>query len=429
MAAYKTVSDTIHGSIRVEGVALDLLETLEVQRLSAIRQLGLTYLVFPGANHSRLEHSLGAYHVAREACRQLSLRQEEVELVSSAALLHDIGHGPYSHTLETVLAAATGRDHMEISKGVIQGDEDTASPDRAEDLDAPRIPEVLGAHGLDPQAVADLVRGCTWEEGLEISGGETRRQRYLADIIHSTVDCDQVDYLLRDAHYTGVAHGVIDYHRLLQTLAIHRGALSVDRKGLPAVEGMLVARALMYSSVYFHKTVRIAEAMMARAVERMRAPMASVQSMIDSELFVHMMTQGGFQREVARRIKYRRLFKRAVHWGEDELAKEEREELLRLAKDSNRRLRAEDAICHRIGAPEGSVLIDIPMPELLLSEPRYHRTDLMILDDGKPISFHRASAFSRSLRVREVSDWVAMVAASPRYRDDVSRAAPKVLFG
>src|SRR5437762_14302681 len=98
------------------------------------------------------------------------------------------------------------------------------------------------------------------------------------------MDAGQIDYLMRDAHYTGASHGTIDFSRLLHTLRTHRGELALDRKGLPALEGMLVARGLMYSSVYFHKTVRIAKEMLARAVERSEASIAEIQQMVDHEL-------------------------------------------------------------------------------------------------------------------------------------------------
>lgn len=425
---YKTISDTIHGSIRVEEWALGLLETLELQRLSSIRQLGLSYLVFPGANHSRLEHSLGAYHVALSMARVLRLPEEEVRLVACAALLHDIGHGPFSHTLEGVLAAQTGRDHMEFTKDAILGRGGPIRPeDRAAYPEVPDVPEALERAGLDPRTVADLVRGTSPVEGLGARSGP-EGHRYLAEIIHSAIDCDQVDYLQRDAHYTGVAHGVIDYQRLLQTLGVHQGALAVDRKGLTAVEGILVARSLMYSSVYFHKTVRIAESMMARAVEALPGTIQGVQPMVDGELMTWLSAQGGFPGEVAGRLKYRRLYKRALQWSREDLSPEEGTALLALAKDPRRRRAMEAALCHRVGAPEGSVLLDVPMPELLVSEPRFHRVDMVILDGGKAVSFRRASAFAGGLRTRDVVDWVAMVAADPGYRDAVAKVAAKVIF-
>src|SRR2546430_2009848 len=262
MADLKTITDTVHGTIRLDPLTLDLLETLELQRLNSIRQLGLTYLVFPGANHSRVEHCLGVGHVAGEMARALGLSDDERKLVQAAGLLHDVGHGPFSHTLEHVLSRELAVDHMHLTQRIITGHDDNVSPeDRRAFPDVKRIHEVLETHRVDPEAVAALIRGPSEKgAGLLVPGSRKETKRYLAQIIHSPMDADQIDYLMRDAHYTGATHGTIDFSRLLQTLRTHRGELALDRKGLPALEGMLVARGLIYSSVYFHKSARIAEA-------------------------------------------------------------------------------------------------------------------------------------------------------------------------
>ena len=265
----QVVHDTVHGAIPLEGAFEPLLETREFQKLSSIRQLGLAHLVFPGANHTRLEHSLGVGHTARRICRNLGLDDAETALIASAALLHDVGHGPYSHTLEAILHERLGVDHMAITKDIITGRQ--PPPDTV--LAGPTIPEVLAAHDLDPEEVAALVTGYVGEgeqSRLAVHNGQAHYSgpAYRGQVVHSTVDADQIDYLLRDSHYTGVAHGTIDGERLVHSLVLHNNQLVISRSGVPAVEGMLVARTLMYSAVYFHKTVRIAELMMARAVEQ-----------------------------------------------------------------------------------------------------------------------------------------------------------------
>ncbi|MEM2899257.1 MAG: HD domain-containing protein, partial [Thermoplasmata archaeon] len=256
---YKTIHDPIHGSIKMEGSLLDLLETPEVQKLHGIHQLGLAYLVFPGAHHTRLEHSLGVCHFAKRMAEELNLSKEEKLTVQAAGLLHDLGHGPYSHTLEHVLHMKLGIDHMELTKDIITGKHDSIKDFNDGRY---RIHEILEKAGLDPKKVASLVTGEDNENNFELFSKESTEKRYLAQIIHSPIDADQIDYLLRDSHYTGVAAGTIDNHRLLQTLALHNGELVITKGGINALEGMLVARALMYSTVYFHKTVRIAEGML-----------------------------------------------------------------------------------------------------------------------------------------------------------------------
>src|SRR3989449_1239071 len=350
MAALKTITDTVHGTIRLEPLTLELLETLELQRLNSIRQLGLTYLVFPGANHSRVEHCLGVGHVAGEMARSLELSADERKLVQAAGLLHDVGHGPFSHTLEHVLSRELAVDHMHLTQRIITGDDDNVSPDdRRAFPDVLRIHQVLEKHGVDPSAVAALIRGPS-ERGASLLVPGTRKEsrRYLAQIIHSPMDADQIDYLMRDAHYTGAAHGTIDFSRLLQTLRTYRGELALDRKGLPALGGVLVAGGLMYSSVYFHKTVRIAEEMLSPAVERSEASIGEIQKMVDHELLNWLAHQGPIQREIAVRHKHRKHHHRVLASDRDEIT-DPTNSVLDLFNDPEERRRVEDRIARRAG--------------------------------------------------------------------------------
>ena len=429
MTQPRVITDTVHGTITLEPLTQDLLETLEIQRLSSIRQLGFTYLVFPGANHSRIEHCLGVSHAANEMAKALRLPEDERKLVQAAGLLHDVGHGPYSHTLEHVLSRELSVDHMHLTQRVITGEDDNVSPeDRAAFPDVPRICQVLEQHRVDPHAVAALIRGPEAAADLftGVRRGSTVRP-YLGQIIHSPMDADQIDYLLRDAHYTGATHGAIDFARLLQTLRLYRGQLALDRKGLPALEGMLVARGLMYSSVYFHKTVRIAEEMVSRAVERSQAPIGEIQKMVDHELMSWLLLQGGFQREIALRLKYRRLYKRVVARAGDELTDAAREALSRFDRPEERR-REEDRLARRAGLDPGQVIIDVPLPELLVSEPRIAKTEVMVVDGKAVRSFSKVSTLGRALQLRQVVDWAVMVAAPPEAVSRVRRAAES-LFG
>jgi len=430
VADLKTITDTVHGTVRLDPLTLDLLETLELQRLNSIRQLGLTYLVFPGANHSRVEHCLGVGHVAGAMARALDLGEEEQKLVHAAGLLHDLGHGPFSHTLEHVLSRELAIDHMDLTQRIITGEDDNVvKDDRTAFPEVMRIHQVLAKHEVDPRAVAALIRGPSEKGAAFFAPGKRREsKRYLGQIIHSPMDADQIDYLMRDAHYTGAAHGTIDFSRLLQTLRIHRGELALDRKGLPALEGMLVARGLMYSSVYFHKTVRIAEQMLARAVERSSAPMAEVQKMVDHELLNWLLHQGAFQREIALRLKYRKLYKRVLASDRDELTDATRS-VLATFKDPEERRRVEDRIARRAGLAPGQVIIDVPLPELLLSEPRIAKTEVPILDDGTAKPFSKVSPLGRALQVRQVVDWVVMVAAPAPAVAAVRKAAASALSG
>jgi HD superfamily phosphohydrolase len=411
---YKVVNDAVHGAIRIEGPILELMDTLELQRLNAIRQLGLTYLTFPGANHSRIEHSLGVYHIANRIAKNLGLEKHEGDLVCCAALLHDVGHGPFSHTLENVINEILGMNHMEFTERIILGEEDNVhEDDRKEFGEVRRICDILESHSIEPREVAKLVRG----------GGEHR----LGHIIHGTIDVDQIDYLLRDAHYTGVAHGIIDVDRLVETISIFDDSLVIDKKGVAAVEGLLVARALMFSSVYFHKTVRISEMMIARAVEYSEKDIASVRKMVDAELMSWLLEQGGLQRSIALMLKYRQLYKKIYELDEDQLGEEEKKGLDSL-KEPSKRNALESEICKASGAPPGSVIVDVPRSELDLSEPRLNMVDLRVFDEGETYELESLSPLGNALKTRKTSDWCLMVSADKRYRDKAKEVAEGIIL-
>jgi HD superfamily phosphohydrolase len=435
MPEFKTIHDTVHGSVRVEGVIRDLMETYDFQRLGGVRQLGLAYLVFPGANHTRFEHSLGTSHVAGEMASALGLSAEERTLVRCAALLHDVGHGPFSHTLEATLHRKLGVDHMELTKQIIRGEKSMVGASARKALPKGQtICEVLEKNGVPSDEVAELVHGKPYPSLSQLPfkpgshpmfGG----RRYLCDMVHSAFDADQIDYLLRDAHYTGVAHGGIDVDRLVNTLALHKGEMVVHEKGVSAVEGMLVARALMFTSVYFHKTVRIAELMISRAVEdALGEDMPDVQGMVDWELMAWLGEQGDYQKKMAQALKYRSLYKKAYGVTLSDLGPERRERLAALG-DFKKLRRVEDAICDRADAPRGSVMIDLPHPDLLLSEPRIGKADVRVLTPRGIKSFSSLTPFGRAIRDRHVSNWVIMVAADRRHISKVQKVAERVLFG
>ncbi len=254
------IRDPVHGLIELSGPAApvlrDLLDTREVQRLRRIRQLGVTSLAFPGAEHSRFSHSLGAAHVMGRLLRTLASRADppvavgEREAVASAAaaLLHDVGHGPLSHLLQAALPDGPKHEHWSVA--VVRSE-------------ATEVGRALDRHGLR-EDVARLVEG-------------THEAAYLCDALSSPLDVDRFDYLLRDSHYTGVRYGVFDLDWMLSSLLLaeaptptgDRVVLAVDgRRGLRAVEGYLMARLSMFQQVYFHKTSRAAELMVAKALRR-----------------------------------------------------------------------------------------------------------------------------------------------------------------
>lgn len=237
----KIINDPIYGFITIDDPLLfDVINHPWYQRLRRIYQMALAQMVYPGAVHSRLHHSLGAYHLICLALNELKqkgtdISYEEEIAAKSAILLHDIGHGPFSHALEHILVP--GVHHEMIGFRIMQklNDELNGRLTTAIDIFTNKYPK-----------------------------------QFLHQLISGQLDVDRMDYLTRDSFFTGVSEGVIGYDRILKMLVVHDGQLMVEEKGTYSVEKFLVARRQMYWQVYLHKTVLAAEKMIVKIIERAR---------------------------------------------------------------------------------------------------------------------------------------------------------------
>jgi len=422
MVEEKTIHDPVHGSMRFSGLVLDLIDTPEVQRLRRICQLGLANLVFPGANHTRFEHALGVAYVVGRLASELELPKEEADLLVAGAMLHDAGHAPYSHTLEYLMTDYLGVDHMELTGDILRGKTSICTPDETEMLKGLKVPsavDVLSKHGINPEELALLLLG-------------KHSKSYLGQIIHSDIDVDQMDYLLRDAHYTGVALGRIDIDRLMQTLIVHEDRLAIESKGVEAVEGLLTARALMYSSVYFHHTTRIAELMLANAVDYAIAHEGPVTKenfyrMSDEELTERLYETGGYPRDIITRLRYRQLFKSAHVDERRELKPKEKKSLLETYGKWVRVREIQDKIAEKAGVPKGEVILDVPIVDILISEPRLEKVEVPVLAEGKLVKLSKVSPLATALRKRQAPRYLLRVVTPAKHMKKVAEAAPKVL--
>jgi HD superfamily phosphohydrolase len=413
---HKIVRDPIHGDIKITGCLVDLLETPEVQRLHNIKQLGFAHLVFPGAHHTRFEHSLGCSMIASQIADILALKEREKKLLTCAAQLHDIGHGPFSHTLESILIQRFGVDHVDLTEKLILGEYDVLDRKEKQFISAPSVHEILDKHQVNNKEIVDIIRG------------KLSKKSYLSQLLNSTIDVDQLDYLMRDAYYTGVAYGMIDLQRLLRTMMIYKGNLTMMRKGVSVVENILMARALMYSSVYFHKTVRIPELMLSKALEEIPdAEPFEFFRMTDAEIMVSLKTMGRFQQEIITRLKYRDLFKQAYAVSLLDLHKEEMKVVKLLGDVSNRRQK-EHELEDVFGIPKGHIIIDLPQPELLRAEPRINNTDIQVIDRNKIKSLDDFTPIAKAIRSRIAPDWSLMLITDEKYRKIVAKKVEKLLF-
>ena len=342
---FETLRDPLWNNIRVDELTLTLVDTEVFQRLRYVRQLGLAYLVYPGATHTRFEHALGAYHLARNTLALLAESGNEIDLeeqsvVRAAALLHDVGHYPFSHALEEI-----GQLHHEdvarplITTGAV-----------AEILEKEIAPSA-------PEKIFELIRG-------------TSRSK-LQGLISGSLDLDKIEYLKRDAFMCGVPYGEIDVHRLTQSMLIladpesDAPTIGIREKGLSALESLLFAKYQMYRNVYWHHAVRSATAMYKRLVED-----GLIVGAIDPELLASYTDEGLIHRlehahptPLLDALRTRRLYKRALEWPAGQLDAGFGEWI---STDREKTRQAEDEIARALGVAPGDVLLDFPMKTEML---------------------------------------------------------------
>lgn len=240
MKTHKILNDPVYGFVSIPyGIIFELVEHPYFQRLRRIKQVSLTHYVYPGALHTRFHHALGALHLMQQAIMSLrgkgvTITEAEAEGVQIAILLHDIGHGPFSHTLENTLIEV---HHEDISVYFMQ-----------------RLNEQF-------EGKLDLA--------IRIFRGQYEKP-FLAQLVSGQLDMDRMDYLNRDSYFTGVSEGVIGYDRIIKMLNVVDGQLVVEEKGIYSVERFLTSRRIMYWQVYLHKTVLAAEQMLVQVLRRAR---------------------------------------------------------------------------------------------------------------------------------------------------------------
>ena len=238
---YSDIVDPIHDFIRVYDHELKIIDNPIFQRLRRIRQLSGAHLTYPAAQHTRFEHSLGVMHIASQSGQALNekgiLKSTDIDVLRLAGLLHDIGHGPFSHLFEEVIQQKKF-SHEDFGKEIILKSE---------------IGDTLSKNGYDKRLVT------------KIAFGDSKLQ-YMNEIISGALSADMMDYLLRDGYFTGAEHAQIDHKRITQSLDVHKKKLALERSALYSFESMMHSRYQMFKAVYFHKTVRAAEVMLLEAL-------------------------------------------------------------------------------------------------------------------------------------------------------------------
>jgi HD superfamily phosphohydrolase len=260
--------DPVHGAIRIDELEWHLIRSRPVQRLKGIKQLGLVEAVYPGASHSRFEHSLGTMHMAGRMAGHLGLSQEEVAKVRLAGLLHDLGHSALSHAVEGVLSRNPEIQPCLAGRRVSRHEQFTR--------------QIIEDHPFGEQAMQAAERdfGSADELFREVADIASGKRPPLGQIIVGDLDADRIDFLLRDSHHSGVSLGLVDTDQILQALAISSGRIVLAAEGdyraemsQTAAESMLIARSHHYNALIYHPAVQSIRAMLLAALERALAGM------------------------------------------------------------------------------------------------------------------------------------------------------------
>ncbi|WP_423792244.1 HD domain-containing protein [Methanocaldococcus indicus] len=351
----KVIRDSIHKDIYIEDEILKIIDSEEFQRLRNIKQLGLANLVYPSANHTRFEHSLGTMFISQKIAEKID--DIDIELVKISALLHDIGHPPFSHTLEIL-----NYNHEKVGKKII----------KKMDLGVFSNKEIL-----------DVLSG----------------KRLESEIISGDVDADRMDYLLRDSYHTGTAYGLIDLPRIIRSLKTFeyfgKVKIGVIKKGIQAIESLLVARHQMYSAVYMHKTVRIVNTMLKRAViEEIKNNNLNIEElkyMDDIDLVSRLRSCENYLMNF---IDRRELYKKVLEFSYNELTPKQRWILVNI--DEKEILKLEEKLKNIFGY---DIFIDIyPLPKI-------EEHNIYILSDNKVDKLDNISKIANSLKLAERDLW------------------------
>ena len=387
------------------------MDTLAVQRLRRIRQLAGAEYVYPAANHTRFEHVLGAMYLAGVVCENLpvDLSSHEKQEVRLAALLHDVGHAPFSHLFEPLLLKYLGKNHEDMSRWII-----------AESS----LSDVVRGHGFDPKELS----------GLAVGKPSGSVKPFLGQIISGSFDVDKMDFVVRDSYHTGAGYGAVDVFRLIYTMDVLNGNLAVDITALPTLESLILARFESFRTIYFHRACRGVQLMLLQALDAARNDLQILDSKTPDEYLewddytVWSKLRGNpHSAEIIHDISARRLLKcvyEKTFYAKDEVVSS-------VFTNENVRLKLAEDIAAKAKTPSREVSIDVPS---LPSVPYHYAMYTGPVDI--PLFSKKRSGEKVGQRIGELSKVVDVlqgymniirVYTKERYRDQVSEAAERVL--
>ena len=405
------IKDPLYGYIRLTEIEHNVIDTPAVQRLRRIRQLAGAEYVYPAANHTRFEHVLGTMYLAGVVTESLpvQLPADERQKVRLAALLHDVGHAPFSHLFEPLLLKYMNRNHEDVSRWII-----------AESS----LSDVIKAQGFDAKELSSLAVG-------KPSKSE---KSFLGQIISSSFDVDKMDFVVRDSYHTGAGYGSVDVFRLIYTMDVLDGNLAADVTALPALESLILARLESFKTIYFHRACRAVQMMLLKALEVAKDDMVILRAKTpddymewDDYMVWSKLCANPRSREIVKELAARRLLKCAYEktfYAGDELVSS-------VFTKENVRLKLEEEIAAKAHVPPADIGIDVPT---LPSVPYHYAIEVGPIDipmfsrsrSGEKIP-QKVTKLSKVLDGLRVFMNIVRVYTKEQYRSQVSDAASEVL--
>ena len=409
------IKDPVHGYVYITEAEKEVIDSFPVQRLHRLRQLAGAEYVYPGANHTRFEHSIGVMHLAGLLAENPHLSQllseDEAQKVRIAALLHDVGHGPFSHVFEHLLVKFLNKTHEDINVWIVQKSE---------------LKDILKGLGYDPDELAKLSVGLLHKPG----------RAFMDQVIRSAVDVDKLDFVVRDTYHTGAEYGYVDIFRLIHMLDVLDENLAVDLGALSALESFILARIESFKSIYFHRVGRAVQIMLATAMEEAKDELDLVDFRspedylaLDDYTVWTMLKSCKKSKGIIENLERRKLLKCA--YDQTFYVRDKTVSSIFSVEEIRNQMR--DKIASEAGVKPKSVVIDVPtLPSVpyrhsVLLEPMeipvFHRTR-----DGEKIP-QRLSDISGIFDVLKGFINILRVYTEEKHRERVGAAATKLLGG
>ena len=407
------IKDPVHGYVYITKIEKDVVDSFPMQRLHRLRQLAGAEYVYPGANHTRFEHSIGTMYLAQQLVRNPNISQylstEETAMIRLAALVHDVGHGPFSHVFEYLLEKYLDKNHEEMTLWIIRKSE---------------LSDIIRGGGYNAEAIAKLAVGSLRQKG----------RTYMDQIIQSAIDVDKLDFVLRDTYHTGAKYGNVDVSRLIQMLDVLNENLAVNIGALSALESFILARIESFRSIYFHRVSRAAQIMLATAMEKAKDALGLVDyktpeeylSLNDYTVWT-MLKLCEESRNIMENLERRKLLKcsydKTFHLRDKTISK--------LFSTEEIRNEMRDQIAQKARVDPQTVVIDVPT---VPSVPYHHSMLLEPMEipifsrtkEGERIA-QRLSEISRIFEALRGFINVVRVYTEEKYRDQVAEASTRVL--